>query len=362
MSTISDVAQAAGVSVATVSRALRGLDRVSPTTRENVLRAAVKLHYVASPPASSLASGRTRVIGVVTPFLNRWFFAALISSIEKTIREHALHVLLFGLEDSVNERLLITSDMLWKRVDGLIALNVTMTQPEAALLRRLRLPLVTVGNAYPGWPSVRIDDVVAVTTGVEHLVALGHREIAFAGAVHRPNAYGRVPMDRRRSFVEAMRDHDLAVRRSWIRRSDWTASDAARDAMKFLSHQDRPTAVLAASDEIALGVMASAMQLGVRVPEELSVVGIDDHPFADAFGLTTVRQDVDAQGRAAVSVLMRQLGAPNGSDTGETLFPTSLVQRRSTAPPAGGGAARGQGGRYEETSRDDYPVLSSRWP
>ncbi|HET9726808.1 MAG TPA: LacI family DNA-binding transcriptional regulator, partial [Gemmatimonadales bacterium] len=113
MSTIHDVAKAAGVSVSTVSRALRGLDRVSPQTRDRVTKAALDLRYVASPTASSLASGRTRVVAVVVPFLTRWFFATLISGIEKALRRQGHHVLLVDLEgESFDSRLRLSQDML----------------------------------------------------------------------------------------------------------------------------------------------------------------------------------------------------------------------------------------------------------
>src|SRR5687768_3396945 len=127
MSTITDVARAAGVSVATVSRALRGLDKVSPETRARVRRVAAELEYVASPTAASLASGRTRVVGVVAPFLTRWFFATLVSGIEKSLRDHGHHVMLFGLEDeSFDRRMRLTQSLLWKRVDGLVILNIPL--------------------------------------------------------------------------------------------------------------------------------------------------------------------------------------------------------------------------------------------
>ena len=132
------MARVAGVSVATVSRALRGLDRVSPQTRERVLRVAEDLHYVASPTATSLASGRTRVVAVVAPFLTRWFFATLVSAIEKTLRAQGHHVILFDLEDdSFDQRLPLTQNMLWKRVDGVITLNVPMDADEVDLVDRL---------------------------------------------------------------------------------------------------------------------------------------------------------------------------------------------------------------------------------
>ncbi|HQK30941.1 MAG TPA: LacI family DNA-binding transcriptional regulator, partial [Phycicoccus sp.] len=127
MSTITDVAREAGVSVATVSRALRGLDRVSADTRERVLKVAQELDYVASPTATSLASGRTQVVGVVAPFLTRWFFASIVSAIEKSLRARSHHVLLFDLEDdSYDSRLSLSQNMLWKRVDGVITLNLPL--------------------------------------------------------------------------------------------------------------------------------------------------------------------------------------------------------------------------------------------
>ena len=157
MSTISDVAKAAGVSVATVSRALRGLDRVNPETRAKVLQVAEQLQYVASPTAASLASGRTRVVGVVAPFLTRWFFATLLSGIEKSLREHGHHVVLFDLEaEPLGRRMRLTQSMLWKRVDGIIVLNVPMDAAERELIERLDLPVVTVGNRVGSWPCVRI--------------------------------------------------------------------------------------------------------------------------------------------------------------------------------------------------------------
>ena len=114
--TISDVALAAGVSVATVSRALRGLDKVHPETRERVLRAAAELDYIASPTASGLASGRTRLVGIITPFMARWFFTEMMSAIEKTVREQQHHILLMDLEEPVAAgRMPLTQGMMFKR-------------------------------------------------------------------------------------------------------------------------------------------------------------------------------------------------------------------------------------------------------
>ncbi len=332
MSTITDVAREAGVSVATVSRALRGLDRVSPETRRRVLEVAEELQYVASPTATSLASGRTKVVAVVVPFLTRWFFASLVSGIEKALRDHDHHVLLFDLEaDAYEQRLPLTQNMLWKRVDGVIVLNLPLMDHEVDLLDRLGLPVVAIGAAVHGRPTVRIDDREAVRSAVRHLLDLGHEEIAYVGAVPTNLAHLQTPRDRLDAFTDAMGEAGLAVRPDRVLRSDWTADAAARDSGDLLRGPGAPTAVAAGSDEMAIGVLQTARRLGLRVPEDLSVVGIDDYVLSGVLGLTTVRQDVSAQGRVAAEILLRALA---GEDVGqdEVVVPTQLVVRESTGP------------------------------
>lgn len=333
VSTIRDVARVAGVSVATVSRALRGLDRVSEATRQRVLGVARDLDYVASPTATSLASGRTQVVGVVAPFLTRWFFSTALSAVEKTLRSVGHSVLIFDLEaDSYSERLPMSQDMLWKRLDGVITLNVSMTKDEVALVDRLGLPLVAVGTPVPERPCVRIDDAGAVRTATEHLLDLGHEQIGYVGELGQHAALTLTPRQRLDAFRTTVTDRGVAIRPEWVRSSDWTAAAATVVAEALLSSPDRPTALVAASDEIALGVLAAGRRLGLSVPADLSVVGIDDHPFSAVFDLTTVRQDVRDQGERAAELLVGSL--LRGEDLGEhsVLVPTELVVRASTAP------------------------------
>ncbi len=356
MTTIADVARVAGVSVATVSRALRGLERVNPETRERVLRAAHELHYVASPTATSLASGRTKVVGVVAPFLTRWFFTMLVSAIEKTLREREHHVLLFDLEsEEYSTRRSLTREMLWRRVDGLITLNLPIHPDELALLDALGPPVVAVGNPIPGWPCVGIDDRLAMRQAVGHVLGLGHRRIGYVGAVPEDAAHILTPLDRLETFLTVLVEHDVPVRSEWVRAADWTAAGAASEVAGLLRAVDRPTAVVAASDEMAIGVVAEARRVGLRVPEDLSVIGIDDHTLSAVLDLTTVRQDVVGQGSAAAGLLLsavldgaelRLTREPAGDDphatvgrTGshalDVLLPTELVVRRSTARAPG---------------------------
>jgi LacI family transcriptional regulator, repressor for deo operon, udp, cdd, tsx, nupC, and nupG len=336
-STIVDVARAAGVSVATVSRALRGLDRVSPNTREKVRRVAEELHYVASPTATSLASGRTRIVGVVVPFVSRWYFAAMVSAIGKSLRERGYQVLLFDLEQEVfDRRLALTRSMLWKRVDGVISINIPMTETELELLSGLHVPVVSVGYQLTGRSSAGIDDAAAARAAVEHVLALGHREIAYVGAVTDVAALVETPRSRLAAALETMTAHGAPVREEWVLRTDWTAENSRDRARELLAPgRPTPTAVVCGSDEIAFGVHMAARERDLRIPRDVSIIGIDDHPLAGLFSLTTVRQDIMEQGETSVSLLMDELTVESAGRLGRrrVTLETELVLRRSTAPP-----------------------------
>lgn len=346
MTTIGDVAKAAGVSVATVSRALRGVDRVNPRTRERVLAAASELHYVASPAATSLVSGRTRGVGVITPYFNRWFFATVVSGVEKVLRDDGYHVLLCDLEgNTFDTRLPITQSMLWKRADGAIILNVPPEPSERALLDRLGIPVVTVGNRQPGWPSVRIDDALAMTLATQHALDLGHRDIGYAGTVPASITHLQTPFDRRAAFTKVMAENGLNCPPEWTLECDWTAAGAAQHAEELFGRDHYPTCVIAASDEMAFGVMSAARRRGLEVPGDVSVIGIDDHVHADIFGLTTVRQDVEAQGRKAGALVLDALHGHTTETVVDDVLAVELVVRSSTAAPRAGAGRRSRQSR-----------------
>lgn len=332
-STIIDVARAAGVSVATVSRALRGLDRVSPDTREKVRQVAEELHYVASPTATSLASGRTRIVGVIVPFVSRWYFAAMVSAIGKALRQRDYQVLLFDLEQEVfDRRLSLTRSMLWKRVDGVISINIPMTTQELELLGGLHVPIVSVGYPLDGRSSIGIDDATAVRTAVTHVLELGHRDIAYVGAVTDMAALVETPRARLSAALATMAAHGVWPREEWVLSTDWTAENARDRARELFADDSPPSAVVCGSDEIAFGVHMAARERDLRIPGDVSVIGIDDHPLAGLFSLTTVRQDIMAQADRSVSLLMDELTAETsaGMEQRHVILETELVLRQST--------------------------------
>lgn len=334
MTSIKDVAREVGMSTATVSRALRGLPRVSEDTRSRVLEAARRLNYVASPHASSLASGRTRAVGVVVPFVTRWYFAAVIHGTEGLLRGAGYDLLLYNLAGDAEARERVFSGhLLRKRVDAVLVLSLTPDTQEVASLAGLGLPVAIVGGSVEGWSSVRVDDVETAGIAVRHLLALGHRRIAFVGGGLEQQLDFVAPRERLLGYEQTMAAAGLPVDPAWVVPSDFTTAGGVRAAESLLALEPRPTAVFAASDEMAIGVIHGLTEAGLRVPEDVSVVGIDDHEMAEYFGLTTVAQPVHEQGRIAARLLLDEIAAGGTRAPSQVTVPTHLVVRRTTAPP-----------------------------
>ena len=329
MASLDDVARAAGVSAATASRALNGVGRTSEATRERVREAAARLGYVASAAASSLASGRTRNIGVVVPLLDRWYFATVLSGIGAHLAPRGYDIALYNLtDDPAQRRHVLDTSLRRGRVDGLIALSVILTDAEVELLLGAGLPVVGLGASSLRLPTLRVDDVAVGRAATEHLISLGHRRIAHVGQ-HRPDSPLDIPTLRRRGFVDALARARLAP--VAIVDPDNTSDEGYRAGRALLDAPDPPTAVFAASDELAFGVLFAARERGLTVPRDLSVVGVDGHPMGSFFDLTTIAQFPNAQGECAGAAILELL--ETARPPASLALPFELVERGSTAPP-----------------------------
>ena len=332
--TIDDVARRAGVSTATVSRALRGLPHVNERTRAAVHRTALDLGYVPSKSASTLASGRTRTVGVVTPHIAKWYFAHAIEALEQELRAVGYDVLLLALPPGpTSVRPVFDPEELRQRVDAVAVLTIPLTGGELDGLRRLRLPMAFVGASVAGAMSVRIDDVAVGRTATEHLLSLGHTRIGHIGGDPHEALNFHAPVDRRTGWMAGLRGAGLSPDPGLDVPGMFTVEGGRRAMRRLLALPEPPTAVFAASDEMAFGAIAEARAAGVDVPHQLSVVGVDDHEHADLFALTTVGQPVEEQGRAAARMLLATLDGSTAHSNEHLLLPVSLVERRSTAAP-----------------------------
>jgi DNA-binding LacI/PurR family transcriptional regulator len=335
MAKIDDVARLAGVSTATVSRALRGLPVVTPETRARVLSAAAELGYVASPSASRLAGGRSGSVGVVVPRVTRWFFATLVDAAEEVLRASGHDVLLFNLAGrQAASRRLFHGSSLQKRVDALILACVPRTAADDAALDRLGMPMVVIGGRRPGWGSVCIDDVAAARTATEHLISLGHRRIAHLAGDSHDEFASTVHIDRRDGYRQALIAAGLQPDDALEVEVEFTVDGGASGMAELLGRgEPPPTAVFAACDEIAMGAMRTLREWGLGVPADVSVIGIDDHDLSAVLGLTTVAQPAAAEGRLAASMLLESLTGGANVRPLDVVVPTRLVRRETTGPP-----------------------------
>jgi DNA-binding LacI/PurR family transcriptional regulator len=336
MAAIGDVARLAGVSKATASRALSGRGYVADATRQRVEAAAAHIGYIASPDAASLVTGRTKNVGVVIPFVNRWFFGEVLEGIERALLAASYDLTLYNLAQGGPDRDRVFDFFLArKRVDAVIAVGVDLTDREVGVIARRDKPIVALGGTAPGAPRLAIDDRAAALLATEHLLKLGHTRIAHLAGAGAGAAARSVQGLRRTGFLEAMDAAGLtpAGGRRGVE-ADMSLPGGHAAGLQLLGHPgDRPTAILAASDEVAFGAMRAAERLGIPMPAELSIIGIDGHEYAELFGLTTVEQYPGEQGRLAVDRVMHLLGElPDDavSPPSDEPLATRLVVRSST--------------------------------
>ncbi|WP_345143339.1 LacI family DNA-binding transcriptional regulator [Dactylosporangium darangshiense] len=324
-----DVARLAGVSTATVSRTLRGLPNVSDETRDRVLQAAASLSYVVSPIASRLASGRTHTVGVIVPYASRWFFGQIVAGAESVLREHSLDLLLYNLADIPARQRFFGALPLRRRVDAVLTVAMQFTDAEIADMMSLGVPIVAVGHNVPGAGCVRIDDMAAAATAVQHLLALGHRRIGMISTFNDQSMFLPVAHARRRAYVETLAVAGIPIAEELVM-SVPHGMDGGEQAMRrLLALPDPPTAVFAESDELAFGALSALRRTGRHV----SVIGFDDHELSALLDLTTVRQRVFEQGVLAAGMLRRAMTTGDWTPE-ELLMPTTLVLRASTWPVA----------------------------
>lgn len=347
--TIEDVATAAGVSVATVSRALRGLPNVALSTRERVASVAESLHYEPDPAASRLAAGRTRTITVGIPAVSGWYFSTVVAGAEAVATEEGYEFQVIGVgSEAARRRLLDAHHQLERRTDGLLLVDVPVDDEQAASLSERGIALATVGTSVAGHPAVRIDDERVGRIAAAHLAGLGHRRIGLIGGHPDDPMHFEVPRSRKRGFVGELErrgvplDPELSVGANF-------GIDDGREAMERLLDLDEPpTAVFAMSDDMAFGALMAIRDRGLVVGRDVSIMGVDDHEFARVVDLTTIHQPVADHGavgaRLVVDELARSATADRHAASGPTPPSTNppstvieaeieLVVRRTTGPP-----------------------------
>lgn len=325
--TIKDVARAAKVSVATVSRALNGHDNVTEPVRTRVLAAALELRYSPHHAARSLSSRRTHTIGVVLPDLHGEFFSELMRGIDHVARDCGLHLLVSSYHGHPEEQAAALRAMRG-RVDGLLVMSPHVGNIDFLSENLAALPAVLI-NSQPtesGHIAFGIDNYSGARAMMRHLFDAGHRRVAFiAGPPHNFDAF-----ERQRGYCDAVLQADPSAA-PWILPGDFSESSGHQAGQMLLDAIERPDAVFAANDMMALGCLFALTQGGLRVPEQIALAGFDDIPIARYVvpSLTTMRVNIPELGAHAMRLL---LDMQNGERVDERLTPLvpELIVRESS--------------------------------
>ncbi len=331
---MADVAARAGVSIATVSRALRDVPGVSAATRARIRSVAEELSYVVSPEASRLARRDTGRVAVVVPRIDVWFYSAMLAGIERGLRAADLDVLVYQVDDEAERSRFFRELPARRKVDAVVLVALPVLADEERRLDLMGVDVVVAGNRLRDYPRVGVDDHRAAGLACDHLLALGHRRIALIRTSDTDGTLWSSDVERTRGFHDALAALGVPLQDDHVvtRPFSQTAGADAVDAL--LALPSVPTALLCYSDEIAVSALRRLQRRGLRVPEDVSVVGIDGHPLAEQFDLTTVDQDVAAQAeRAAAMVLGLLSGDSRDAAEREVVLDTRLVVRGSTGPP-----------------------------
>jgi DNA-binding LacI/PurR family transcriptional regulator len=337
---IADVAREAGVSKTAVSFAFNKPDQLSPGTARRILDVATALGYRPHPVARMLTQRRTMSIGVVTPqalsttFANQYF--GQFSEGVALIAEEAGYGLTFISPEPGS----LATALDRATVDGLVVVGLTTGNPEIERIRAAGIPIVLVDStAMADVPSIRVDDEGGAYEAAGHVLDLGHREVLIVviapEAPYPPGSDNGVGPDRLRGYVRAFRDRGLPFPQSRLMSAPSTIQGGREVFESAWTAGMRPTAVVAMSDAIAIGVLAAARSLGLRVPDELSIVGFDDIDIAAHIDppLTTVHQPIRRKGEAAMRTLLALVEHEEGDRVDQRALATRLIVRGSTASP-----------------------------
>jgi LacI family transcriptional regulator len=335
---IRTVASLAKVSIATVSRTINGSSAVSERLQKRVWQAINQLNYIPNTHARTLVSGRSQLLGIIVENITNPFFPELMQSFEAIAVAHGYEIL---VSSSNSDPVVLTHcvrRMLERKVDGVAVMTFGEEEPVLDQLVHHDVPLVLAEFRLddPKAATILMDYSTGIHAAVSHLVKLGHTKIAFLSGPHQLHS----AMTRASDFRTAMTASGLEIQKKWIIECDHTLKGGVAGFKKLQALPAPPTAILCSNDLTAIGVLRAAYMGGVRVPDDLSVIGLDDIAFAEYTlpPLTTIRLSRVDLAHAAFEALRQQIEEPaNPNLQREFLVSTSLVVRGSTAPPPANG-------------------------
>ncbi len=326
--TIYDVAKLAGVSITTVSRFLNNPDKVNSQTRERVVAAIDALKFVPKVEARALALQHTGRVGVITPFFTAPSFIQRLRGITEALSPKNYELVVYTVNSTDHLKGYLSNLPLTGNLDGLIILSLPVGESEVQRLIEHNLPTVLIEYPHPKLSCVEIDDVEGGRIAAKYLLGKGHRRIAFLGDTDLPE-YAIHPVSLRlKGFRQALKEARIKLPDTFVRLAPYTQEHTRQVAKELLNLPEPPTAIFAATDFQALGVLKAARQLHIQVPDQLAVIGFDDLDMAEYEELTTISQHLDESGRLAVEIILAQIETPSRLPM-HVRLPLTLIERQT---------------------------------
>ncbi|MBU0511680.1 MAG: LacI family transcriptional regulator [Chloroflexi bacterium] len=328
--TIRDVAKYANVGIGTVSRVLNDSPAVREETRQKVLTTIKELDYTPNPIARQLSTGRTLTIGVILPYLTMPSYIERLRGVQHVLEDSEYDLVLFSAGNPSQRDAYFQNLSRKSRVDGMLIISLPPSDEQAERFANSSIPTVLIDAYHPKLCSVVVDDVEGGRIATRHLVELGHRKITYLSDYLNTPFH---PSMRRRyqGYREILSEADIPYKPEYHIEVDRGRINARMMAKEILSLDDPPTAIYAASDTQAIGILDAAQELGVKIPEELSVIGYDNIRDAEYVNLTTIEQHLYNSGVEGAKMLIEILKGQLDTHCKQTI-PLELIVRGTTAP------------------------------
>jgi LacI family transcriptional regulator len=337
MPTIRDVAEKAGVGLGTVSRVLNDSPLVSESTRQRVLQAISDLNYMPSLTARRLSLGKTMTVAVIVPFFTRPSVTERMRGIENTLVACDYELTIYNVETVKRRDECMQHMIRHERADGVIIISLSPRDEDLPLLVNSEIPVVLVDANHAslsGLNRVIVDDVAGGYTATQHLLDLGHERIGIISDYLESPFNFTSARDRFQGYRQALEEYGITFREEYHGQGPHGRQAAYKNAVRILALPEPPSAIFAASDTQAMGVLQAARDAGLHVPRDLSVIGYDDLEIAEYLGLTTIRQLLYISGQRGAELLIEAIQEPPKEPLCEVL-PIELVVRGTTAPLPG---------------------------
>lgn len=328
--TIYDVAKQAGVSISTVSRVINASPHVSDATRERIQEAIDLLGFVPKAEARARAMKGFSRIGVLTPFFTAPAFVQRLRGIAEGLLSTQYELTIFTVESVQHLNHYLATLPLTAHLDGLILLSLKVNDESAKKLKQYDLETVLIEYPRQDLNTVEIDDFAGGEMAAEYLVNKGHKRLGFLGDTSKLEEYTILPITNRlQGFRHGLAKRGISLPEEFICKSEYSVKRAEEQIEPLLRNAQPPTAVFAATDLQALGIVNKARELGLRVPEDLAVLGFDDLDIADYVGISTIRQSLEESGRLAVEILLSRFKDPT-RPLRHVRMPLKVIERQTT--------------------------------